>query len=75
MANHFRDDAESLRKIASATAHLSAEQLEALEGAAKTLCRLEQLKRDLLSSAMADDSEEDLLAAELMSLLGLHVGS
>lgn len=75
MANHFRDNAERLREIAAVAAHLSADQRETLESVATVLCRLEQLKRDLLSSALADDSEEDLLAAELMSLLGLHVGS
>jgi len=75
MANHFRETAERLREIAATAAHISSDQQADLLQAASTLCRLEQLKRNLLSSAMADDSEEDLLAAELMSLLGLHVGS
>jgi len=75
MANHFRKTAERLREISATAAHLSADQQADLEIAAKILCRLEQLKRDLISSPADDDSASDRLAAEFMSLLGLHAGS
>lgn len=75
MANHFRETAERLRELADSIAPVSAEQQEDLRSAADTLCRLDKLKRDLVASASADDQEEDLLAAELMALLGLHSGS
>ena len=51
--------------------HLTAVLLHA----ASTLCRLEQLKRDLIASDHSDEGESDRLCAELMSLLGIHVGS
>lgn len=75
MANHFRETAESLREVAENAARVSPVQRQDLKHAADVLCRLEKLKRDLLATASADDSEEDLLAVELMSLLGLDCGS
>jgi len=74
MANHFRENAEQLRKIAE-TADLSADEKETLESAAKTLCRLEQMKRDLIGSDHDCESTSDRLAADLMSLLGIHAAS
>jgi len=75
MANHFRQTAERLREINATATHLSADQQADLEIAAKILCRLEQLKRDLISSPADDDSASDRMTAELMALLGLHGGS
>lgn len=50
-------------------------QREDLRHAASILCRLEQLKRDLIASDHNDEAESDRLSRELMSLLGIHVGS
>jgi hypothetical protein len=75
MANHFRETAERLREIAATAAHISSDQQADLLHAASTLCRLEQLKRDLIASDHSDEGESDRLCAELMSLLGIHVGS
>ena len=70
--NHFRQIAERVQEVAASASHVSADQRADLEHAAKILCRLEQLKRDLLSSDYNDDTESDRLAAELMALLGIH---
>jgi hypothetical protein len=84
MANHFLQTAQRLREISTA-AHMSVGQRADLEVAVKIMCRLEQLKRDLIASASVlddtglDDSGggggADRVVTELMSLLGLHVGS
>lgn len=75
MANHFRQTAQRLREIASTASHISADQREDLEYAARTLCRLEQLKHDFIASAVGegDDVEADRLTLELVSVLGLHM--
>lgn len=75
MANHFRETAERLREIADTAAHLSSDQQADLRRAAQTLCRLEQLKRDLIASDHNDEAESDRLSVELMALLGIHCGS
>lgn len=76
MANHFRDTAATLRQIAEATDnHLTDGEREELRRAASTLCRLEQLKRDLIASDHNDEAESDRLSNELMALLGIHRGS
>lgn len=75
MANHFRETAERLREIAASAAHLSAEQQETLEVAARAMLRLSLLRNDLLVTAINDSDGGDNLAADLMSLLDLHSGS
>jgi len=77
MANHYRQTAESLRQIAEApdVPCLTAAQREDLRRAASILCRLEQLKHDLIATAGTDEEGADGLSAELISLLGLHTGS
>lgn len=76
MANHFRDTAASLRQIAeSKDNRLTDGEREDVRRAASTLCRLEQLKRDLIASDHEDEAESDRLSRELMALLGIHVGS
>lgn len=74
MANHFRETAQSLRDAAEA-AQPTAEQRENMRHAADVLCKLEQLKRDLISSEPDDEAESDRLCAEFMNLLALHRGS
>jgi hypothetical protein len=75
MANHCRETAERLREIAATVDQLSGDQKADLHHAAQILCRLEQLKRDLIASDHNDEGESDRLCAELLSLLGIHVGS
>ena len=75
MANHFRQTAQALREAAECKAPLTAEQQEDLRHAADILCRMEQLKRDLIASDPTNEGESDRLTAELMSLLGIHRGS
>lgn len=75
MANHFRENAERLREIAASAAHISADQKETLETAARALVRLSMLRNDLLVTAINDYDGGDNLAADLMSLLDLHSGS
>lgn len=75
MANHFRQTAQSLREAAGAKDALSPQQRDDLNHAADILCRLEQLKRDLIASDPEDEGESNRLSAEFMSLLGLHTGS
>jgi len=78
MANHHRQTAESLRQIAEASNSprcLTDAQREDLRRAASVLCRLEQLKHDLVATAGTEEEGADSLSAELISLLGLHTGS
>ena len=75
MANHFRENAERLREIAASAAHISADQKETLETAARAMLRLSMLRNDLLVTAITDSAGGDNLAADLMSLLDLHSGS
>lgn len=75
MANHFRQTAETLREIADRPAALLDADRAVIRHAADVLCRLEQLKRDLISSDHNDEAESDRLSNELLSLLGIHRGS
>jgi len=85
MANHFRDTAEKLRQMAAVPrppGALTDSERQTLEYAAQVLCRLEQLKHDLIATAPSldntggeDNGVSDRLVAELLSLLGLHAGS
>jgi hypothetical protein len=85
MANHFRETAEKLRQMAAAPRPPGAmddSERQVLEHAAQVLCRLEQLKHDLIATAPVldntsedDNGVSDRLVAELLSLLGLHTGS
>jgi len=81
MANHFRQTAERLRQMANCPrppGALTDDERKTLHEAAQVLCRLEQLKHDLITTASTSDDENDpsdRVAAELMSLLGLHSGS
>lgn len=78
MANHFRETAEKLRRMAAVPrppTAMSEDERQTCEHAAQILCRLEQLKRDLIASDPDDEGESDRLTAELVSLLGLHRGS
>jgi hypothetical protein len=73
--NHFRQIAEQLQAMASVPrppGSMTDAEREVLQHAAKVLCRLEQMKRDLISSDYNDDAESERLAAELMDLLGIH---
>jgi U3 small nucleolar ribonucleoprotein component len=77
MANHFRQTAEQLRQMASVKrpsgVEITAAEREALESAAKTLCRLEQLKHDMIASDPEDEAASDRLCDELMAVLGVHL--
>jgi len=79
VANHFRQTAETLRELADApnarlAKGVTEAERQALRRAADLLCRLEKLKRDLVSSAVTED-EADSVSADLLALLGLHGGS
>ena len=78
MANYFRQTAETLREIAESSdtlCRLTLSQREDLKRAALVLCRLEQIKRDLIASDSGDDAASERLSLDLIAMLGLHTGS
>lgn len=74
MANHFRETADKLREAAEAD-RPTQEQREAMTEAARVLCRLDQIKRDLIASSSSDVDQSDHVANELVNLLGIERGS